>query len=121
MEYQISPLEEGVRESIVLPHDNMPPYMDVYIWECTDAGEDAIWRIFYDMGGVSGAMLAPETPRTYTKGEMVTPFYPEDATAPGWEFIGWTPACIPPNHEGDFTFRANWKSAMTEYSIEYLN
>lgn len=35
--YQISPLEYTPKagNDITLPHDNLPPYLKVYIWECT--------------------------------------------------------------------------------------
>ena len=39
IEYQISPLEYSNKDSIVLPHDNIPPYREVYIWECVE-GDD---------------------------------------------------------------------------------
>lgn len=25
-----------------MPHDNMPPYREVYIWECVEATEDEL-------------------------------------------------------------------------------
>ena len=36
-DYQISPLEYASKgaNDITLPHDNLPPYLKVYIWECT--------------------------------------------------------------------------------------
>ena len=38
LNYQISPLEYNKRgeNEITLPHDNLPPYLKVYIWECTE-------------------------------------------------------------------------------------
>ena len=41
-DYQISPLEytpKGANQ-VTLPHDNLPPYLKVYIWECTELTED---------------------------------------------------------------------------------
>ena len=40
--YQISPLEYQNRANneITLPHDNLPPYMKVYIWECTELTDE---------------------------------------------------------------------------------
>ena len=37
LDYQISPLEYASKgaNDITLPHDNLPPYLKVYIWECT--------------------------------------------------------------------------------------
>jgi len=37
--HQVSPLEYD-QKSIILPHDNLPPYREVYMWECIDSGED---------------------------------------------------------------------------------
>ena len=38
--YQISPLEYPNKTEneveVALPHDNLPPYMKMYIWECTE-------------------------------------------------------------------------------------
>lgn len=37
IEYQISQLEyNDCKTHVVKPHDNMPPYMEVYIWECVE-------------------------------------------------------------------------------------
>lgn len=41
-EYQISPLEYDKDHGLTIPHDNMPPYMEVYIWECVEATEDEL-------------------------------------------------------------------------------
>lgn len=40
--YQISPLEYPDKETneITLPHDNLPPYMKMYIWECTELTDE---------------------------------------------------------------------------------
>ena len=40
--YQISPLEYNNRKEneITLPHDNLPPYLKVYIWECTELTDE---------------------------------------------------------------------------------
>lgn len=37
LNYQLSPLEYESRNDITIPHDNMPPYVEVYIWECMEA------------------------------------------------------------------------------------
>ena len=36
LEYQLSPLEYQNRENITYPHDNIPPYREVYLWECVE-------------------------------------------------------------------------------------
>lgn len=40
--YQISPLEyqSKDRNEITLPHDNLPPYMKMYIWECIELTDE---------------------------------------------------------------------------------
>lgn len=40
--YQISPLEYPIKKEneITLPHDNLPPYMKMYIWECTELTDE---------------------------------------------------------------------------------
>lgn len=46
LDYQISPLEYEVRSKdgyttdITIPHDNLPPYREVYIWECIESADD---------------------------------------------------------------------------------
>lgn len=37
LDYQISPLEYENGNKVVSPHDNAPPYREVYIWECVEA------------------------------------------------------------------------------------
>lgn len=46
-DYQMSPLEyapnydEDAEEGkVTLPHDNMPPYLNVYIWECVEISDE---------------------------------------------------------------------------------
>lgn len=38
--YQMSPLEYHGKSSVTLPHDNMPPYIEVYIWECKEITDE---------------------------------------------------------------------------------
>ena len=40
--YQMSPLEypNKKKDEITLPHDNLPPYMKVYIWECVELTDE---------------------------------------------------------------------------------
>lgn len=40
--YQMSPLEYPNKgeDEITLPHDNLPPYMKMYIWECVELTEE---------------------------------------------------------------------------------
>lgn len=54
MNYQLSPLEYESRNDITIPHDNMPPYVEVYIWECMEATREE-------------QMESGEPPNTYYK------------------------------------------------------
>lgn len=41
--YQMSPLEypeSSNTHTVTIPHDNMPPHIEVYIWECKEITED---------------------------------------------------------------------------------
>ena len=38
--YQMSPLEYQDRKTMTLPHDNMPPHIKVYIWECREITDE---------------------------------------------------------------------------------
>lgn len=68
VDYQISPLEHQVESRITYPHDNMPPYKEVYIWECIDttpyektiSGEPPtqIWKVEWDSNG--GSPVIPD-------------------------------------------------------------
>ena len=40
LEYQMSPLEYTAKDTPTIPHDNMPPYREVYIWECVEITTD---------------------------------------------------------------------------------
>ena len=105
--YQISPLEypsKGENE-ITLPHDNLPPYMKVYIWECTEltdaereiTGEpkDNKCKVYF-LG--NGGMFRPDGHDPYgnwagekTIGEPIGeyPFPPVKPERTGYELIGW--------------------------------
>jgi len=39
LNYQISPLEYQVKDAVTIPHENMPPMMEVYIWECMEVSD----------------------------------------------------------------------------------
>jgi hypothetical protein len=38
--YQMSPLEYHGQSGVTLPHDNMPPHIKVYIWECREITDE---------------------------------------------------------------------------------
>jgi glucan-binding YG repeat protein len=105
--YQISPLEYPGKkqDEITLPHDNLPPYMKMYIWECTEltdeeyaiTGEtkDNKCKVYF-LG--NGGMFKPAGHDPYgnwvgekTIGETIGeyPFPPVKPERTGYEFIGW--------------------------------
>ena len=59
--YQISPLEKNITDRVVMPHNNMPPYKEVYIWECTQGdvkSDDNAIKIYFNVnGGEFGEIL----------------------------------------------------------------
>ena len=102
----------------------MPPYRQVYIWECVSMTDDHVarakkYRITYDMAGhgtkPSNAwdfyMQPPDD-------SHMLPYAPNSPSNPnGYQFGGWTPAEIPCDSRGMFTFHASWN--LIEYSISY--
>ena len=51
MEYHVSPIDYDGELRIAIPHDNIPPYREVYVWECLETdNEPEQWRIRYDLG-----------------------------------------------------------------------
>ena len=38
--YHMGPLDYEPRQYITIPHDNMPPYKEVYIWECVEVTDE---------------------------------------------------------------------------------
>ena len=120
LEYHISPIDYD-RDHIAIPHDNIPPYREVYIWECLETDQDEEqWRIKYDLGEAkadSTARLAEGTLRTYDR--SLRGYAPNPASADGWTFVKWRPERIPEDAEGDFTFAAEWEKIPDTYDILY--
>ena len=77
LDYQISPLEYQMeKDSVTYPHDNIPPYREVYIWECVSVTKDEEYTITYDMNGHG---YRPDNAwRTYTK-DSILPYSPPTA------------------------------------------
>ena len=40
LDYQISPMEYTHKKGVTIPHDNLPPYREVYIWECLEITDE---------------------------------------------------------------------------------
>ena len=84
LDYQISPLEYN-QMSIVLPHDNMPPYREVYMWECLDPTdvEIGMYVITWD----SNCSLKSPEPyyRKYNEPIGNIP----NISREGYSFVGW--------------------------------
>ena len=96
----------------------MPPYREVYIWECLKitkyeeslVGRPGEYNIVYNMNGVG---TKPATAwNTYMVENL--PYTPPSADdASNYHFTNWTPTRIPITARGTFTFKANWHSAVT--------
>lgn len=99
VEYEISPLEyrkDG--SSQTMPHSNMPPYREVYIWECLETTDEEKrisgepWEIVYDMGETKDGKLPPNAPRSY-RTDWITPDLPKNlvaATSSHYTFVNYT-------------------------------
>lgn len=98
--YQISPLEYQVKSKLTIPHDNMPPYKEMYIWECVESTKDErgisdepelpYFKVVWDPNGglVNGTNFAfsyvkKNASNNQTIGSLKT------ATYSGHNFIGW--------------------------------
>ena len=94
LNYQVSPLEclDRGENDITLPHDNLPPYLKVYIWECTEITDDErivtceptdkLWVVTFL--GNDGT-----TYDTYTRGDKSQVDAPPSVSRTGFDFIGW--------------------------------
>ena len=52
---------------------------------------------------------------------MCGTYAPDNPTAEGYEFTGWTPKAIPEDSTGDITFTASWERKDKTYRISYKN
>ena len=131
MGYQISPLEYGSKDYATIPHNNMPPYMEVYIWECLEiteyeellVGSPGEYDIVYLMNGVGNrpstakikyrvSPLPSDDPRASQFASL--PYVPPTvADTGGYHFSGWTPTRIPISARETFTFNAGWHNIVT--------
>ena len=125
--FQTSPLEYE-KTGITVPHDNMPPYREVYIWQCvevTDEERDALgmYPIHYHMGDCEGipvdGMLGPGTATFYD--QTALPYEPPPAEAKGYDFREWSPTHIPSGHSGKFDFFASWTAWDCLVKFKFLN
>ena len=130
IEYQISPLEHENRKDITIPHDNMPPYMEVYIWECMEVDENELeplkpiresFQIRFDPnGGTPGEIV--EVDAEY--GMKLGQFLPE-VTRHGHRLDGWftqrvdgKPVFPWTSTYGDATYYARWEPET--YVIDFI-
>ena len=95
LEYQVGALEYKVKgeNDITLPHDNLPPYLKVYIWECTEITEDE--RLVTcepkDKSWVVTFLGNDGTPDNtqYTKSDKSSVGNAPTVSRTGFDFIGW--------------------------------
>ena len=123
MEYHVSPIDYD-KQHTAIPHDNIPPYREVYVWECLETdSEPEQWRIRYDLGAAKDdatAKLAEGTLWTYDR-SMCGIYAPGAPTSEEWSFVEWTPSRIPEDSTGDITFTASWERNENTYRITYKN
>ena len=94
--YQLSPLEYAAKTKLTIPHDNMPPFKEVYIWECVEATEyekfisdeptPGYCKVIWDPNG--GTLSSGSKHFQYVqKGTQLTSA--KTATKQGHTFTGW--------------------------------
>lgn len=93
LDYQISPLE-CEQMDVILPHDNMPPYREIYFWECLDPTDEELgmYVITWDS---NCSYKSPEPYYLGYKERLGNP--PNDfdgldynnSKNPGYSFVGW--------------------------------
>ena len=108
VEYEISPLEYRKDGSeMTIPHNNIPPYREVYIWECLETTDEERrisgepWEIVYDLGIADDGQLPANAPRGY-RPDWEPPDLPknlEKATSNHYIFNEWQDDS--PNHADD--------------------
>ena len=88
VEYQISPLEYSSKQTPTIPHDNLPPYKEVYIWECVEITDDEK-RLLEERLVVSWDSHGGEhvSDRLYVRGDTIGSLPP--TTRGGYDFDGW--------------------------------
>mgnify|MGYP003290294380 CR=1 FL=1 len=101
IEYQISPMEYNVKSDIAIPHENIPPYREVYMWECVegddyyhDDGNNQItqkksYSISYDMNGHGEVPTGVST--SYDEDTPLPYNPPAPVNVNGYIFNGWMP------------------------------
>ena len=109
VEYEISPLEYRKEGSFqTMPHSNLPPYREVYIWECLEVTDEERrisgepWEIVYDMGEADDGRLPNNAPYGYRtdwidmtdptdfkKHKTDLPLDIPDASSDHYQFTGW--------------------------------
>ena len=128
LEYQISPLEYENLDGVVKPHDNAPPYREVYIWECVEATDEEMklvgpmkdrFTVRWDANGGEPWNL-PE--RAIEYGHEIGE--PPLVQMPGHELVGWftkpeggTQIFSRTLAKRDATFYAHWR--IKQYRITF--
>lgn len=110
-EYQLGQLEyQNDYQHTPKPHNNMPPYVEVYIWECVSVyNSSSLWYydIYYNMNGHG---TQPEDALTWYDDRTPLPYSPPTpSNVEGYEFKGWEPSEIPVGSRTDIVFNAKWE------------
>ncbi len=117
LDYQISPLEYE-QKTIILPHDNMPPYREVYMWECLDPTDEEIGM--YVITWDSNSSLTSPEPYYRRYNELIGDI--PNISREGYSFVGWFDDDGNRANESikvtkSVVYRAKWDGA--EYTITF--
>ena len=119
VEYQLGPLGCVHGTTVAMPHDNMPPHREVYIWECVEAtdsemqasGEpdEGFCEVVWD---ANGGVMEAESPFQFVgKGESIL-VGRTAISREGHEFHGWMEAAT-----GAVWFGADGSKEVDDTSI----
>lgn len=120
IEYQMGQLERQTASQITMPHDNMPPFMETFMWECIEPTEFEM-----SISGETQSELCQVTwihgngtdvsTNMVERGSRISDILPEDPTWSGRDFTGWIelisrkPLDPASTIEREMTFEAQWK------------
>lgn len=128
LDYEISPLDYEKEGNFTVPHDNLPPYREVYIWECLEVSDEED-EVVHEIAPYFVVEWMPHngepvfrTRVEKTDGVSIPQEVPNKA---GNTFLGWWTEEVGGEQvedgmeiKSDRRFHAHWNA--TEYSISYV-
>ena len=137
LNYQLSPLEYEPRSDITIPHDNMPPYKEVYIWECVEStdeerrqsGEppDNYYTIIWDYNDGVTPMETNIVKENTLLGDASMPRGQlPNPTRGGYTFVGWydtsgRKASATDKVTKSMTYHAEWSAKTCYITFNFNN